>query len=124
MEVGLQHGGEIHWAEIGLVGQLEHRKDTNEMVVSMSPQNFLVEVFPPRNLRPGIDPRNITTYVNCNNLSSTIIRIRYKHLSKEWDIFRPGWFPADPLQWQDVENGLGFLGAFRQDSTSFTIQLD
>lgn len=125
MEVGFERNHKIQWSEIGLVAQLEHRREYNEMRVSMSPRNLMVEVFPPDPFPSAQNPRNILPAIQCNsdNLSSEIVHMRYTHYGPEWDIFSSGYFPVDPLEWQDVEGGLGFLGAFQRDSTTFTIQL-
>lgn len=114
MEVGFFWDGEIRWSEIGLVAKLERRQEVDEMFVSMSLNNLLVEVFPPRQLAFAPNPRSVEPSVNCQSIRR--IFIRYRHLGEEWVIFqsRPGRFPSDPLEWQDVEDGLGFLGAFRK----------
>lgn len=123
MEVGFQLGGKIQWAEIGLVDKLKHREDSDEMSVTLSPRNLLVDVFPPPIIISTTNPRNIMPTILCHQLDSNMVHIRYTHYGPEWDVYSPGYFPIDPLEWQDVEGGLGFLGAFRQDSTTFTIQL-
>lgn len=122
MKVGFHHGGEIHWSEIGLVSQLKRNENADEMVVTLSPRNLLVDVFPPSRIISTTDPRNIMPTVLCHQLDSNKVQIRYTHYGPEWDIYSPGFFPIDPLEWQDVEGGLGFLGAFRRDSITFTIQ--
>lgn len=118
MEVGVRRGVEIEWSKIGLVADLEHRKDRNEMVLQMSPINLLVELFPPRSIPRNVNPRELAPSVSCGDIFT--IYIRYTHYGKEWDLFRPGWFPVDPLSWRDVENGLGFMGSFRQDTFTIT----
>ena len=124
MEVGFLRGGGIQWSKIGLVDSLRHRDGTDEMFVVMSPRNLLVEVFPPHPFPGSVNPRSVAPAVRCHsdNIGDTV-HIRYKHFGPEWDIFRPGWFPVDPLEWQDVEGGLGFLGAYREGSATFTLNL-
>ncbi len=124
MEVGFHRGGGIQWSKIGLVDNLRHKKDTDEMQVVMRPKDLLVEVFPPSPFPGSIDPRSVAPAVRCHadNIGNTV-HIRYTHFGPEWDIFRPGWFPNDPLSWQDVEGGLGFVGAFREGSATFTLNL-
>ena len=122
MEVGFNLGGEIHWSEIGFVDQLKHQSGSDEMFVRLSPRNLLVEVFPPSGVPSTRDPRTVMPIFTCSDLDSNIAHIRYTHFGPEWDIYSPGFFPIDPLEWQDVEGGLGFLGAFREGSTTFTIQ--
>lgn len=110
MEVGF--GGAF--SEIGLVAQLEHREDADEMFVKMNIRNLLVEVYPPsrQTIINALDPRDLSSErFLCSSFDRFVIR--YTHYGPEWDIFSPGFFPHDPLQWQDVENGLGFMGSFR-----------
>lgn len=122
MEVGFLRGEKIRWAKVRLVGQLKHRENADEMYMKLSPRNLLVEVFPPDPF-PRTNPRFVIPEVQCGDLESDKVHIRYKHFGPEWDIFRPGWFPVDPLEWQDVEGGLGFLGAYREGSATFTLNL-
>ena len=108
-------------SEIGLVAQLEHREDKDEMFVKMNIRNLLVEVFPPsrQTIISTNDPRDLKSpRFTCSRFDE--FRVWYTHYGPEWDIFSPGFFPPDPLQWQDVENGLGFLGSFRRGG--FTVQ--
>ena len=113
MEVGFGR----YRSEIGLVAQLEHRDDKDEMFVKMNIRNLLVEVAPPRSevIISASDPRTLESpRFHCSRFDK--FTIWYTHYGPEWDLFSPGFFPHDPLQWQDVENGLGFLGSFRRGS--------
>lgn len=122
MEVGLSRfEGIIEWSEIGLVDRLKHRMKDDEVSVVMSPKDLLVEVFPPDRIPAWANPRTLIPRVSCNDLYSNIVHVRYTHFGPEWDIYSPGFFPIDPLEWQDVEGGLGFLGAYREGSATFTI---
>ena len=75
-------------------------------------------VDPPPNCR---HPRNPT--VLCDDLDSATFTIRYLHLGAEWKNVYPVR-PTNPDDVGDVENGIGFLGAFREDTLRFTVNLD
>jgi len=110
MEVGIQDGGETRWVSLNNRSiRPVHKKESDEMFLSATIQNLVWQIFPPN--QPG---------VRCDDVD--IIFVRYRHLSKEWEIFEEGRFPADHSQWQDVENGSGFLGAFRKGE--FIIPVD
>lgn len=122
MEVGFQYQGEVHWAEVEKVAQLEHRDDSDVMFVRMSPRNLLVEVFPPPGIdNPALDPRFLSPTVNCGQLDTNRVRIRYDHFGTEWDNIDRSRGPLNPLESLDVEGGLGFLGAYRSGSFDFYI---
>lgn len=123
MEVGFEYQGQVHWAEVGKVAQLEHRDDSDVMEVRMSPRNLLVEVFPPPGIdNPALNPRFLSPTVDCDELDSNVVRIRYDHFGPEWDNINPARGPLDPLDSPDVEGGLGFLGAYRSGSYTFQIR--
>lgn len=123
MEVGFEYQGQVHWAEVGKVAQLEHRDDSDVMEVRMSPRNLLVEVFPPPGIdNPAINPRFLSPTVDCDQLDSNVVRIRYDHFGPEWDNINRARGPLDPLESLDVEGGLGFLGAYRSGSYTFQIR--
>lgn len=120
MEVGFQYQGDVHWAEVGKVAQLEHKAGVDEMFVRMSIRNLLVEVFPPPGIdNPALNPRFLSPTVNCNQLGDDEVRIRYDHFGPEWDNINRERGPVNPLESVDVEGGLGFLGAYRSGSFSF-----
>lgn len=110
LEAGIIQGSEIQWANIGRFVSLEHRTEANEMYLQTTLQNLVFEVFPP----PFIE-------ISCNEIR--LLHVRYRHLSKEWEVIDEfGQFPPDHSQWMDVENGSGFLGAYREDSLTITVQ--
>lgn len=126
MEVGFMHNNEIHWSEIGIVDQLAHNVNENEMHVRMSPRDLLIEVFTPPSLFDSYtpDPRRVTPLVLCHELESVIVRGRYRHFGPEWENWQ-GIHPVtgsnDPLKVQDVEGGLGLFGAFHTGTFSFKV---
>lgn len=56
--------------------------------------------------------------VLCDDLDTGQFVIRYKHLGPEWKRVYPVR-PRIPDEVGDVENGLGFLGVFREDTLTF-----
>ena len=111
MEVGIRVGSDIQWGQIGgQFNELIHRINENQVFLQTTPLRLVIAAFPPS-----------TSNISCNDVN--VLHIRYRHLSKEWGIIDEfGRFPADHSQWQDVENGSGFLGAFREDSYTVTLQ--
>lgn len=122
MEVGFDYQNEIHWAEVGKVAELEYKDGVDEMFVRMSPRNLLVEVFPPPGIdNPALNPRFLSPTVDCDQLDSDLVRIRYDHFGPEWDNINQEDGPLNPLESNDIEGGLGFLGAYRSGSFEFYI---
>jgi len=122
MEIGAEYQNEIHWGELDLVGDIEFDPQLDLHTLNLRPRNLLVEVFTPQLPdNPFFDPLTLFPTVNCNELSSNTIKIRYKHFGPEWDTGLPiedGLIDTDS---GDIENGLGFFGAFREDTFSFEI---
>lgn len=131
MQVTVEYGGQLHTADVAIVGRLRHMPN-DVMHVRMSPRNLLVEVFPP----PLPDNPFFNMYllfptVRCNELDTNLMRIRYFHMGAEWAKARPHTGPssgnnipyAGPLDVDsgDVENGIGFIGAFSVGETQFVI---
>lgn len=122
MEVGAVYQNELHWAPMKIVGKIEYDNQLDIMKVIMSPRNLLVEVFPPvLPDNPYFDPFTLFPTVSCDQLDSNEIMIRYKHFGPEW---QPGLTIENgsiDIESGDIENGLGFFGAYRVDS--FTVPL-
>lgn len=124
LEVGATYQGSVHWADVGKVAQVQYNSAGDEMVITMTPRNYLVEIFPPGQIdNPAIDPRVLSPTVACDELDNNTIMIRYIHYGPEWDLIRPERGPFDPTESPDVDNGLGFLGAYSRGNYSFTIDL-
>lgn len=143
MEVGVLYQGEEHWAPIQIVGKYQYDPRLDMIILFMRPRNLLVEIFPPE--LPG-DPffnrYNLSPRVNCDELDKELFMFRYIHYGPEWSVgnsieygpdefgnleFRTIQVPfADPqpidIESGDVENGLGFLGAYRRGSFSFKFE--
>lgn len=122
MEIGATYQGDVHWAEMDLVGDIEYDPQLEVHRVEMSPRNLLVEVFTPvLPDNPYYDPYTLFPTVGCDELDNNTIMIRYKHFGPEWQTGRPiedGEIDTDSGV---IENGLGFFGAYRMDTFSFDI---
>lgn len=120
MEIGATYQGDVHWAEMDLVGEIEYDPQLEVHRVQMSPRNLLVEVFTPvLPDNPYYDPYTLFPTIGCHELDNNTIQIRYKHFGPEWQTGRPieeGEIDTDSGL---IENGLGFFGAYRVDSFSF-----
>ena len=124
MEVGATYQGSVHWADVGQVAQVQRTPNADEMFITMTPRNYLVEIFPPGQIdNPSIDPRILSPTVACDELDTNVIMIRYNHFGPEWDLIRPGRGPFDPTESPDVVDGLGFFGAYRTGTYTFEIDL-
>lgn len=122
MEIGATYEGELHWAEMDLVGQIEYDPQLDVHRVQMSPRNLLVEVFTPvLPDNPYFDPYTLFPTVNCAELDNNTIMIRYKHYGPEWQTGRPLEDGSIDTDSGLIENGLGFFGAYRTDTFSFEI---
>lgn len=99
--------------------ELERNPSTDEVNIQMSPLNLLVEVFPPiLPDNPTFNPYFLIPTVSCEQIENRELQITYKHFGPEWEKGTPFRGPVD-TESGDVENGVGFFGAFRQDT--FTI---
>lgn len=122
MEIGATYQGDVHWAEMDLVGEIEYDFQLEVHRVEMSPRNLLVEVFTPvLPDNPYFDPYTLFPTVGCDELDNNTIMIRYKHFGPEWRTGRPIEDGSIDTDSGVVENGLGFLGAYRVDTFSFEL---
>lgn len=125
-EVGVRYDGSAHWAPIGTVAKIEQVPNSDRMEVQLSVTNLLVDIFPPApEATIGIPPRFWRPTVSCTQLDEFTMYLRYIHFGKEWEEFRD----SDFLDFQfvdsdDVENGIGFVGAIRRGETSFNFRLN
>lgn len=129
MEVGFYHDNKMQWSEVEIVAQPERIDDSDDLFISMSPRNLMVEVFTPcldcHDPDDGLigiplNPRILYPTVRCRELQSNVAHIRYTHFGPEWKAVVPVW-PVNPDHVLDVENGFGFLGAFSQEEFEITI---
>lgn len=141
MEVGVLYQGDEHWAPIEIVGEYEYDPRLDMVVLFMRPRNLLVEIFPPELPgNPEFDRYKLFPTVYCDELDEELFMFRYTHFGPEWSVgtsieYGPGLAPGNedeetvPIPFNnpwpidtdsgDIENGLGFLGAYRTGSFSF-----
>lgn len=110
LEVGITRGGTVEWSGYAAGPKPVYRDGVDEMVLNVTPRNLLLLFYPPSGVSAA-----------CNRTDS--IYIRYRHLGPEWQILNE-WaqFPGDHSTWNDVANGSGFLGAFREDKLQITLR--
>lgn len=119
IEFGVEYEDQWWWVEFTGICITEYFEDRKELVITAKPYLLLDFIWP----KPGMDPPpNCRDYryptVLCDDLDTGQFVIRYKHLGPEWKRIYPVK-PTIPDDVGDVENGLGFLGAFREDTLTF-----
>lgn len=118
LEVGFSYQG-TKWQEVTQYCELERNENT--VMLNISTREMLGMTFP----APGTDLiscRQTRSEVSCNDLDSPTVQLRYFHLGPEWQRVYP-FYPNDPEDIGDVENGLGFLGGYREEATSYTVRI-
>ena len=94
-------------------------RDGNSASLTLTTRDLLGMLFP----EPGtnlITCRDTPSEIGCADLESPIVQVRYLHLGPEWQKVYP-LYPNDPEDIMDVENGLGFLGGYRDDIITYTV---
>lgn len=121
MEVGVLYQGEEHWAPIRLIGQFEYEPFEELMIMEMRPRHLLTEIFPPTGDTNFFreDLLRYTPDVMCEDLDREFFMFRYIHLGPDWTGVISNDFGIINTDSGDIENGLGFLGAYRTGSFSF-----
>lgn len=117
MEVGVSYENDFYWAPMRIVGKIEYDPIRDLMYVKMRPRNLLVEVFPPPLPDdPYFDPYALRPTVSCDEIDNREITIRYIHFDKEWAEGQPIEYAPIDIESGVIENGLGFLGTYRQET--------
>lgn len=125
MDVGVLYQGEEHWAPIRIVGDFKFDSELEMMVLFMRPRNLLVEIFPPEiPLDVDYDRYLMIPKVSCDDLDKEFFMFRYIHFAPEWAKGQPVRYGPIDIESGDIENGLGFLGAYRRGSFSFEFEED
>lgn len=121
IEAGFFYQDELFFRPINRRRQLEYREDADEMFIRASTNDFLIEVFPPPELGdPRVDQEELAPIFPCSALDSNIVIVRYIHFGANWESYdRTGIF--DPTTSESINSGLGFLGALRRDSFTYTV---
>ena len=108
VSIGYTTGTGTEWVET-VPGDFETDRNQN-LVLEFRPEQVLETTIP---RQP--QPRQISLYApRCLALTSERIQVAYLHFGPEWS----GALQAfDPTESGRVENGLGFFGALRRDTT-------
>ncbi|NGP87282.1 hypothetical protein [Fodinibius halophilus] len=120
MKIGFKYKGQYKWSEVGKVDQVKHRENTDEMYLTLSTRQLLVEVFPPPEIgNRNVNPLYLNPTVSCNQLDSKTVRVKYLHFGPDWEHANGGYGPENPLQSPDIDGGLGFVGAYREGTFTY-----
>lgn len=118
-EVRIEAQNEARRLELTRICPLTRIENENTLVLEVIPLDIIGAVFP----APGVNEVSCNfaiSDIQCDDLDSKIIHFDYLHLGPEWQAVFP-LYPVDPEDIGDVNNGLGFFGAYREDSFSFTV---
>lgn len=123
IDISVLYNGQSESGRLSIfLSELKHIEEADEIRIRMSPQNLLVEVFPPiLPDNPTFNPYFLFPTVNCNQLDSRDIQISYTHYGPEWHKGRPLRGAIDSES-GDVENGLGFFGAYSRNVFTITLE--
>lgn len=126
LSISVKHNNQQKSADLSVfIQELKQIVDRDMIEIKMSPRNLLVEVFPefvpdiPAS-SPLYDPYKFFPSVPCEEFISEDLHITYTHFGSEWISARPFGGLID-TESGDVKNGLGFLGAYYQET--FTINI-
>lgn len=122
VEITVLHNGQSVSGDISIfLDQLIHDEENSEVRLRMSPNNLLVEVFPPvLPDNPNFNPYFLSPTVGCSQLDSDSFQITYTHYGPEWAEGKPFRGNIDSES-GDVKNGLGFFGALNKQGFSFSL---
>ena len=127
LRVSVQYNNETREADMRFfLREFIVAEDEEATRISMSPENFLVEVFPPEEIlnNPTLDPFSVDPTVSCAQLSSNRMEIIFTHFGSEWSIAKPFTRGLINTESGVVENGLGLFGGFYRNSIELTIGED
>lgn len=122
VEAGFEYQNEMHWFEISRFCEFSRDEQLNRITLDVMPRNLLALVFPPRNANM-LTCENMPPRIECDDLSSNTAHLRFLHLGPEWQRVYP-LIQVNPENVMDVENGLGFFGAYRQDVITYSLSVD
>jgi hypothetical protein len=111
--VTVEANGEKRSLELSRICPLERHQTLNQLSIDLVPLDILAAVFP----KPWVNEVSCNfefADIDCSDLDSENIEFNYLHLGPEWTEVYP-IYPNDPLSIDDVQQGIGFLGAYRDD---------
>ena len=122
-EINVLYDGQSVSSELALfLGELVYDEENNEVSITMSPNDLLVEVFPPVLPDvPNFDPYRLSPTVGCSQLDSNNFQLTYIHFGPEWTNGKKQQQGSIDPESGDVENGLGFFGAFNRETFNFSL---
>jgi len=125
MEVGFPYRGSVHWFEVNLIcAGVLYEESLQQLIVRTTPLFLLNEVFPSPHDSVFRDCNDAPSpAVRCRELDSEIAFIRHLHLGPEWNKVFP-IYPDDPQDIEAIADGLGFLGAYYEATTTFNVVAD
>lgn len=118
---GVVYNGRRIWARTRTVDQPTRIADTDSLTALLSVRHFLFDHFPLSDERfVHVNPRFWPATVDCDELDSNEIIIRYYHLSADWQFLDGEDVSTDNLfESGSVENGIGFLGGMNSGEFSY-----
>lgn len=115
---GYRYQKQMYWLELTGRCNRFYDAENRELVITDEPWGILTQFFHPPRVGFGCEGREPD--FDCSSLDDGRIYLRYLHLGPEWNKVFPAR-AADPLEVGDVENGIGFVGGFREDTLSFKV---
>jgi hypothetical protein len=120
--VDFEYNGTIYSSELTGTCPKTYYPEFKELILYTDTRILLNWVFPPDGGTPRC--RNpVSPKVSCNELSSDNVVVRYRQLGPDWKSIYPV-INIDPRYSGDVENGIGFVGAYREESVQYVIIQD
>lgn len=121
-EIGFRYNEETYWKELTNHCPQTYDQKKSQLIISMDTRGFLNTIFP-KPMENGLCRFKSDPEITCMDLDSDVVQIRYLHLGPEWNLVFPARHP-DPVAVGSIQNGLGFLGAYRQDAFSYSVRLE
>lgn len=119
LHISMAYDNEVRTQEITRFCSFD--REGNTAFLNIETRHLLGILYP----APGTNLilcRGTESEIGCTDLSSPTVNLRYLHLGPEWKRVYP-LYPVDPEDIQDVANGLGFFGGYREDTTSYNVRI-
>ncbi|MCR9132450.1 MAG: DUF4249 domain-containing protein [bacterium] len=118
---GFDYNGRKIWARTRTVDKPTRIANTDSLTARLSIRHFLFDHFPLNDERfVHVNPRFWPATVDCDELNSNEITIRYYHLSSDWEFLDGEDVSTDNLfESGSVENGIGFIGGMNSGEFSY-----
>jgi hypothetical protein len=118
---GVKHNGQLKWARTRTVDRPTRLANTDSLTALLSVRHLLFDHFPLNDERyVHVDPRFWPATVDCDELDSNEILIRYFHFSPDWEAINGEDISTDFLfESGVVENGIGFFGGMYTGEYSY-----